>query len=217
MNEWDKAKIESDLAQKKIVWKLNPCGASHFGGIWERLVQICKKVMIAILDNWSHADHVLSFTMCPVQHTLNARPLTAVSEDPEDLTVLTPNHFLLGRENASAPFLSSIERYHDLRNFFKTAQAYADMIWRRWTREYLPEWKKRSKWSKKHVRNLKEGELVRLVGETVRWCECKLGQIIENWQRRCCEISESQNGTWRAKPASREVSASNLRGCFWDR
>ena len=24
MNEWNKAKIESDLAQKKIVWKFNP-------------------------------------------------------------------------------------------------------------------------------------------------------------------------------------------------
>ena len=35
-----------------------------------------------------------------------------------------------------------------------------------------------------------------------------------HWQRRCCEISESQNGTWRAKPASREVSASILRWCF---
>ena len=48
MNEWDKAKIESDLAQKKIVWKFNHPGALHFGGIWERLVQKCKKVMIAI-------------------------------------------------------------------------------------------------------------------------------------------------------------------------
>ena len=33
MNEWDKAKIESDLAQKKILWKFNPPGAPHFSGI----------------------------------------------------------------------------------------------------------------------------------------------------------------------------------------
>ena len=73
--------------------------------------------------------------MCLVEQTLNARPLTAVSDHPDDLTALTPTHFLLGRENASAPFMPSSERYHDLRNSFKTAQAYANMIWKRWTRE----------------------------------------------------------------------------------
>ena len=127
MNKWDKAKIESDLAQKKIVWKFDPPGA------------------------------------------LGA----------QDLTALTPNHFLLGRENANAPFMPSSERYHDLRKSFKTAQAYADMIWKRWTREYLPQWNQRSKWSKEHVRNLKEGELVWLVDDSVKRCEYKLGRIIE--------------------------------------
>ena len=49
--------------------------------------------------------------MCLVEQTLNARPLTAVSDDPEDLTALTPIYFLLGRENASSPFMPSNERY----------------------------------------------------------------------------------------------------------
>ena len=52
--------------------------------------------------------------MCLVEPTLSARPLKSVSDDPEDLTALTPNHFLLGRENASAPFMPSSERYNDL-------------------------------------------------------------------------------------------------------
>ena len=114
-----------------------------------------------------------------VEQTLNARPLTAVSDDPEDLTAPTPNHFLLGRESANAPFMLSSERYHDLRKSFKTAQAYADMIWKRWTREYLPQWYQRSKWSKEHVRNLKEGELVWLVDDSVKRCKYKLGRFIE--------------------------------------
>ena len=97
MSEWDNAKIESDLAQKKIVWKFNPPGAPHFSGIWERLVQSCENSMIAILDNRNLTDEVLSTTMCLVEQTLNARPLTVVSDDPEDLTALTTNHFLLGQ------------------------------------------------------------------------------------------------------------------------
>ena len=53
------------------------------------------------------------------------------------------------------------------------------MIWKRWTREYLPQWNQRSKWSEEHVRNLKEGELVRLVDDSVKRCEYKFGPIIE--------------------------------------
>ena len=110
------------------------------------------------LDNTSFTDEVLSTKMCLVEQTLNARPLTAVIDDPEDLTALTPINFLPGRQNASESFMPFSERYHDLRKAFKTAQAYANMIWKRWTREYLTHWNQRSKWSKEHVRNLKEGK-----------------------------------------------------------
>ena len=130
MNEWDKPKIESDLAQKKIVWKFNPPGAPHFGRIWERLVSKLQEGHDCNLGqpkpHRRGTQH--NKTMCLVEQTLNARPLTAVSDDPEDLTAITPNHFLLGRENASAPFMPSSERYQDLRKSFKTAQTYADMI-----------------------------------------------------------------------------------------
>ena len=54
----------------------------------------------------------------------------SMNDDLEDLTALTPNHFLLGRQNASAPIMPSIECYHDLRKSLKTAQEYADMIWK---------------------------------------------------------------------------------------
>ena len=107
------------------------------------------------------------------------KPLAAVSDDPEDLTALTHNQFLLGRENASAPFIPSSERYNYKRKSIKTAQVYADMIWKRWTREYLRQWKQRLKWSKEHVRNLEKGELVWLVDDSVKRCEYILRLIIE--------------------------------------
>ena len=127
----DKAKIEKDLAQKKIVWKFNPPGAPHFGGIWDKWSIVVKKVMIAILDNHILTDEVLSTTMCLVELTLNARLLTAVNDDPEDLTELTHKHYLLGRESASSPFMPCSERYCHLRKSLISAQAYADMIWKR--------------------------------------------------------------------------------------
>ena len=35
INSWNQNQITSELAQKFIVWKFNPPGAPHFGGVWE--------------------------------------------------------------------------------------------------------------------------------------------------------------------------------------
>ena len=219
MNEWDKAKIESDLAQKKIVWKFNPPGAPHFGGIWERLVQSCKKVMIAILDIRSLTDELLSTTMCLAEQTLTAQPLTAVPDDPEDLTTLTSNQFLLGRENTSAPIMPSSERYHDLKKIIQNGLSICrqdpEQVYSRIPSTMEPEIEVVKRTSAKPER--------RRVSMASRWlCETLWVHTWTNpwdlhWQRWCCEISKSQNGTWRAEPASREVSATIIRWCFGDR
>ena len=56
-----------------------------------------QKASVAVLEGRSLTDDVLTTTMCLLEHTLNATPLTSASEDPDDLEALTPNHFLLGR------------------------------------------------------------------------------------------------------------------------
>ena len=43
INAWNQSDIETSLAQKDIKWKFKPPGAPHFGGIWERLVEVVKK------------------------------------------------------------------------------------------------------------------------------------------------------------------------------
>ena len=53
------------------------------------------------------------------------------------------------------------------------------MIWKRWNRENLPQWNQSSKWSKEHVQNLKEGELMWLVDDSMKRCEYQLGRIFE--------------------------------------
>ena len=97
INAWNQSDIETSLAQRNIKWKFNTPGAPHFGGIWERLVRSCKKAMIAVLVGRSLTDEVLITTMCLVELTLNARPLTSVGDDPDDLEALTPNHFPNGK------------------------------------------------------------------------------------------------------------------------
>ena len=93
---WNKEGIEERLIQQGIRWKFNPPAAPQFGGVWERLVRSCKKALYVVLRNRSVTEDFLSTTMCIVEQRLNARPLTPVSYDVNDLGALTRNHFLLG-------------------------------------------------------------------------------------------------------------------------
>ena len=45
----DKDKIYKALAAVKTTWKFNPLYGSHFGGVWERLIQSAKRTLLLIL------------------------------------------------------------------------------------------------------------------------------------------------------------------------
>ena len=76
-----------------FIWVFNLPAASHMGGIWERMIRTVCKVFNAIrLKNQSPNDKELSTMMCEVEAILNSGPLTKVSDDPNDLQALSPNH-----------------------------------------------------------------------------------------------------------------------------
>ena len=176
---WNKEGIEEHLIQRGIRWKFNPPAAPHFGGVWERLVRSCKKAMYAVLGNRSVTEDILSTTMCIVEQTLNARPLTPVSSDVNDLEALTPNHFLLGNKNVCLPYLPCTEEFIDRRKLFRQTQAYANLIWDRFRKEYLPTLNNRQKWRSTANETLKEGDLVWLIEDSDKRGYYKLGRVTE--------------------------------------
>ena len=178
INSWNQDEITSELAEKHLVWKFNPPGAPHFGGVWERLVRSYKKAMVTILGNRSLTDEVLLTTMCLVEQTLNAPPITPASDDPEDLEALAPNHFIIGRANVCIPFIPNAEVYSNHRKMFRSSQAYADIIWNRWVKEYLPENNVRAQWNKLEP-NVQVGDLVWLIEDDVRRSHYKMARVME--------------------------------------
>ena len=170
INSWNQDQITSDLAQKHIVWKFKPPGAPHFGGVWERLVRSCKKAMTAVLGTRSMTD------------------------ESSNLEALTPNHFILGGANVCVPFLPNAEIYSNHRKMFRSCQAYADMICKRWVSEYLPQNNVKTQWNKSEA-NVQVRDLVWLVDNNVKRSHYKMARIKEIYlgKRWCSEISAHQN------------------------
>ena len=107
----------------------------------------------------------MSTTFCLVEQALNSRPLTPVSADPSSLGALTPNHLLLDNHARSLPSIIGVDEF-DHRKRYARAQSYANAIWSRWIKEYVPTLNRRSKWQTPVEQHLKTGGLVWVVEET---------------------------------------------------
>ena len=135
--------------------------------------------MYAVLGNRSVTEDVLSTTMCFVEQTLSPRPLTPVSSDVNDLEASTPNHFLLGNKNVCLPYLPCAEEFVDHRKLFGQTQAYANLVWDRFRKEYLPTLNNRQKWRSTAHETLKEGNLVSLIEDSYKRGYYNLGRVTE--------------------------------------
>ena len=143
---------------------IHPVRHPHQGGIWERLVRSFKRVLYTIPVKRRLTDEVLNTTFCLVEYALNSHPLTPVSADPSDLGAITPNHFLLGNQATGIPSIVGVDEF-DHRKRYARAQSYANAIWARWLKEYVPALNRRTKWQKPAEHHLKFGELVLIVEE----------------------------------------------------
>lgn len=95
---------------------------------------------------------------------MNDRPIGRCSTDPNDPTVLTPNHLLLARANPSLPADVIYETNPTTRQRWRNAQIIGDHFWRRWTAEVVPSLTKRKKWYADH-RNIQVGDLVLVIDQ----------------------------------------------------
>ena len=129
------------------------------------MVRSLKRILYTILGTRRLADKILSTTFCLVEHALYSRPLTPVSADPSDLSALTPNHFFLGNQARSISSIIGVDEF-DHRKRYARAQSYANAIWSRWIKEYVPALSRRSKWQTPAEQHFKTVDLVWVVEET---------------------------------------------------
>ena len=104
----DENKIARSLSSRGVKWKFSPTRSPHQSGVWEVMIREVKRLLKAI-DN-DHCYRVLNGEECltfvkEVEGIITCRPLTPLSDDPEDFSCLSPmsilNMYIKGGEPAA--------------------------------------------------------------------------------------------------------------------
>ena len=169
--------VKNRLVSSNIDWEFNPPCASHFGGAWESLIRIVRRVLDVIMYNRCLDEDSLVTLFCEAEAAINSRPLTFVSSDCRDIEAITPNKLLMLRD-CQKPLSSFPNDESYSRKRWRQVQFLADCFWKRWSKEYLVSLQNRSKWNKE-VRNVKEGDVVLLVDNTQARCQWPMGRVEE--------------------------------------
>ncbi|XP_071483358.1 uncharacterized protein [Diadema antillarum] len=175
---WNRERLNNELLQENIKWSFNPPGASHFGGTWERQIRTVRKLILALTKQQMLSDEGLSTLLCEVESIINNRPITRVSDDVSDVEALTPNHLLLLNRKPQLPPTVTDKSDVYARKRWRQVQYLADIFWRRWTREYLPQLQEREKWLSSR-RNVQVGDLVLVVDGNVPRNLWMLGRVLQ--------------------------------------
>ncbi|XP_029160236.1 uncharacterized protein LOC114932248 [Nylanderia fulva] len=131
-----------------IRWHFNPPAAPHFGGLWKAAVKSTKFHLRRVISETTLTFEELSTLLAQIEACLNSRPLQALSDNPEDVSALTPGHFLVGAPLLAVPepsltgqTISTLPRWRHL-------QLMRDHFWQRWSSEYVHGLASRTKWFK---------------------------------------------------------------------
>ncbi|KAF8768308.1 hypothetical protein HNY73_021143 [Argiope bruennichi] len=70
---------------------------------------------------------------------MNSRPLVAASDDPDDFSVITPGHFLIGSELLKIPEPDLTDQKISIQNRLKLISQISQSFWRSWSKDYLTQ------------------------------------------------------------------------------
>jgi len=145
--------------------------------LWEAAVKATKRYLYTVTKDlvWTFEEY---YTLVEIELILNFRPFTPLSSDPNDLSALTPAHFLLG-DTLLLPAEHSFQDIADNKlSRWQHVQKLRQHFWKRWREEYLHELQRRHKWRTKG-KDLEIGILVLVREDNMPPLQWTLGRIHE--------------------------------------
>lgn len=112
-----------------------------------------------------------------VEGILNSRPLCPMNDVPDDLTCLTPAHFIIGTAITDLPEPNLLNNNENRLNMCKKVILYKQRFWKQFYFNYLSELQTRNKWLDSKT-NLKIGDIVIVKDECTLPTFWPLGKVI---------------------------------------
>ncbi|XP_018368526.1 PREDICTED: uncharacterized protein LOC108764680 [Trachymyrmex cornetzi] len=147
-------------ASEGIKWNFIPARAPHFGGLWESSVKSFKAHFYKTASDACLTFEEVSTLVVQIEGILNSRPLTAISEDPNDLGFLSPGHFLIGAALTSFPEADLLDTRINRLSRWQLIERIRQHFWKRWSAEYLLGLQRRNKWPSNTGPTIQVGQLV---------------------------------------------------------
>lgn len=165
-------------AQRGIEWRFSVPVCPHWGGIFEAAVKSAKTHLRRVVGETTLTFEELATIFCRVEAVLNSRPLSPVSQDPNDSEVLTPGHFLIGQPVNALPEYSWRDQSTSRLSRWQMLQQMSQDFWRRWSVEYLHLLQQRIKWTDR-TNPPAEGDLVLLKETNLPTLYWRRGRILK--------------------------------------
>jgi hypothetical protein len=177
----DWTKIQGATQFKMIDWKFSPPSAPWWGGFWERVVGMVKKLLRRILGRASLEYEELQTILCDIEEVINSRPLTYAADEADDLLPLTPNTFLRDLSCAAVGDFDETEAQSLSRRSQFRLKLKEDLR-KRFRSEYLGLLVHRLK--KSGQQTIKVGDVVLIGDDLKKRMEWKLGKVLEVYPGR---------------------------------
>ena len=170
--------MEDAVESQNIKFHFNPPKGPHFGGLHEAAVKSVKNHIVRTIGRQILTFEELYTLLTQIEAMCNSRPLSPLSSDPNDLSVLSPGMFL-----TLAPLTTLPEQdYSDVNitrlSRWQLLQQLHQALWKRWHREYLNNLQQRHKWNKSGSPP-REGMLVLVNDENLAPLYWRIGRILK--------------------------------------
>jgi len=142
------------------------------------MVKITKRHLKTVTQGQILTFEEYSTLLATIEAVLNSRPLTPLSNDPTDLGVLTPAHFLTGDTLMQPMQYNFLETPDSRLSRWQYVQKLGQLFWKRWQLEYLGELQKRNKWTKSGA-EIQRDNLVLLKEDHLPPFQWVRGRVIE--------------------------------------